>query len=176
MTAINFNVMTVMDVGAIVSAAGGQLSQDSSNPTQVGHGSIYMISDDPRGWSWPNGDAGNITLNAQPKDNISFYASSTSDNSDYSVFVYKITGGSPVLNPSEVDVVTLTGAAQGQAPAGVPAQNVRQTFVSCDVKVSQQGTAQNFWVWVAVYKTDDATGETQKLVGYLSWDPTVVVS
>jgi nematocidal protein AidA len=81
--------------------------------------------------------------------------------------------GSPVLNPSEVNVTTLSGAAQGQAPGGAPAKNVPQSFVSCDVKVSQHGTAQNFWVWVAVYQTG-SDGETQNLLGYVKWDPTVV--
>lgn len=171
MAGINYNVMTVMNVGAIIN--GLTLSKDMNNPTPIGHNNIWMVSDDPRGWSWPNNDAGNITLTAQPQDNISFYASSTSDNSDYSVFVYRLTGGGPVLNPSEVNVTTLSGAAQGQAPGGAPAKNVPQSFVSCDVKVSQHGTAQNFWIWVAVYQTG-SDGETQNLLGYVNWDPTVI--
>ncbi len=52
-------------------------------------------------------------------------------------------------------------------------QNVPQSFVSCDVKVSQHGIARNFWVWVAVYQTG-SDGETQNLLGYVNWDPTVI--
>ncbi|QNM96855.1 inclusion body family protein [Chitinimonas koreensis] len=170
---LTINVMTTMDVDAII-AQYGSLSSQPTAPTPIGHQNIWMVSDDPRGWS-TNGDPANISLNAHVGDTLSFFCSSMSDNSDSAAFIYQISGGGAVLNPSTVNVITLQQAAQPTAPNAYPFEGVRESFSSCDAKVAQQGTAQNFWVSAALFTLDDS-GERQVLAGYVSWDPTVVVS
>lgn len=170
--AITINVMTTMNVEAII-AAHPTLSQNPDSPTAIGHEYIYMSSDDPRGWSAP--DPGNINLNAHVKDTLSFYCGSVSANSDTAAFIYRLTGGTPVLNPSHVDVFTLQKAAEPTPPNGYPFKYSPRNFSACDAVVSQQGTARNFWVSVALFTLDD-TGENQVLRGYVSWDPTVNVA
>lgn len=169
---ITINVMTLMDVGAILRAYPNP-SKDPTKPTAIGHSNIWMVSDDPRGWVFGS-DPANITLNANVGDWLSFYCSSTDDNSDYAAFIYQIAGGTPVLNPSSVNVITRTGAAQPTAPNGYPFKNAPVSYSSCDAKVSQQGTAKNFWAYAALFQLG-ADGETQNLAGYVGWDPTVVV-
>jgi nematocidal protein AidA len=170
---ITINVMTVMDVVSIL-AANPKLSQDPLNPTPIGHGFIWMVSDDARGWS-TNGDPANIQLNAHVGDTLSFFCSGVTDNSETAAFIYQIAGGVPVLNPSTVNIMTLQRAAQPTAPTGYPAALNKASFASCDAKVAQVGTAQNFWMRAALF-TLDPTGEQQVLAGYVGWDPTVVVA
>jgi nematocidal protein AidA len=169
---ITINVMTVIGVDAII-AANPNLSKDATKPTPIGHANIWMVSDDPRGWS-TNGDPANISLKANVGDTLSFYTASMVDNSDSAAFIYQLNGGAPVLNPSVVNIITLQGAAQPTAPNGYPFQPAKESFSSCDAKVSRQGTAQNFWACAALFTTDNS-GENQILAGYVTWDPTVVV-
>ncbi|GLQ99868.1 inclusion body family protein [Dyella mobilis] len=166
------NVTASMNVDAIIKA-NPNLSQDPKSPTPIGHDGIWMVSDDPRGWT-TNGDPANISLRANVGDLISFFTVSTSCNSDSAAFIYQLTGGTPVLNPSTVNVITLQQAAQPTAPNGYPFQGAKVSFASCDAKVSSQGTAQNFWCCAALFQTDN-TGEKQVLKGYVTWDPTVIV-
>lgn len=169
---ITINVMTVMDVGAIIAGHGKGLSQDPKNPTEIGHAFIYMSSDDPRGWS--AGDPGNISLNAQVGDTLDFFCASTSGNSEDAAFIIALGGGEPVLDPAHVDVITLQRAAQPTPDNGYPFKFVPQTFSSCDAKVRQPGTAQSFWATAALFTlADDSDG--QVLAGYVKWDPTVIV-
>lgn len=174
---ITINVMTVMDVVAIMKKY-SNLSMDPTNPTPIGHDFIYMVSDDSRGWSWPTPggkpDMGNISLTAIPGDTLSFFCSSMPANSDSAAFIYKINGGAPVLNPSSVNIIKLSGAAQPTPPQGYPFANSTVSFSSCDAKVQQAGTAANFWAYAALF-TLAADGETQALAGYVGWDPTVTV-
>jgi hypothetical protein len=172
-SSITINVMTLMDVGAILKTY-PNLSQDPNSPTGISHNNIWMVSDDPRGWQFNSSDPGNITLNANVGDWLTFFCSSTDDNSDYAAFIYKIAGGTPVLNPSSVNVITRTGAAQPTAPNGYPFSHGTVSYSSSDAKVSQKGTAKNFWAYAALFKLAD-DGETQNLVGYVGWDPTVIV-
>ena len=170
---ITINVMTVMDVEAIIAGQKGKpLSQDPKNATQIGHSYIFMSSDDPRGWS--AADPGNIILNAQVGDTLDFFCASTSANSEDAAFIVALGGGEPVLDPSHVDVLTLEKAAQPTPPNGYPFKFVPQTFSSCDAKVRQPGTAQNFWATAALF-TLAGDGNGQVLAGYVTWDPTVVV-
>ncbi|MHA6846872.1 inclusion body family protein [Ralstonia syzygii] len=170
---LTINVMTTMNVDAII-AGNGTLSTDPTNPTPIGHAYIYMVSDDPRGWSTGN-DPGNISLNAYVDDTLSFYCTSMSGNSDSAAFIYGLAGGGSVLNPSHVDVITLQGAAQPTAPNGYPFKNVPESFSRCDALVASQGTAQNFYAYAALFVLD-SKNETQVLAGYVKWDPTVVVA
>jgi hypothetical protein len=164
--------MTVMSVDQII-ARYGNLSKDPNSPTSIGHDYIWMVSDDPRGWS-TNGDPANIKLNANVGDWLSFWCASVTDNSDTAAFVIRIWGGAPVLNPSSVNVITRQHAAQPTAPTAYPFGSALESYSSCDAKVSQKGTAQNFWVVAALF-TLASDGETQTLAGYVQWDPTVVV-
>lgn len=168
---ITINVMTVMDVQAII-AKYGKLSQEPQKATQIGHAFIYMSSDDPRGWS--AADPGNIILNAQVGDTLDFSCTSTSGNSEDAAFIIALSGGEPVLDPSHVDVITLQKAAQPTPPNGYPFKFVTETFSSCDAKVSQKGTATNFWATAALFTLSDDS-ESQVLAGYVTWDPTVIV-
>ncbi|CBJ44032.1 inclusion body family protein [Ralstonia solanacearum] len=170
---LTINVMTTMNVDAIL-AANSNLSKDPTHPTAIGHAYIYMVSDDPRGWS-TGSDPGNITLNAHVEDTLSFYCASTSGNSDSAAFIYALSGGGTVLNPSHVNVITLQGAAQPTAPNGYPFKNVPESFSRCDALVGAQGTAQNFWACAALFTVDD-NNENQVLAGYVTWDPTVIVA
>ncbi|MGO4158676.1 inclusion body family protein [Cupriavidus sp. YAF13] len=170
---ITINVMTTMNVEAII-AANGSLSQNPTSPTSIGHGNIYMVSDDPRGWS-TGGDPGNISLNAHVNDTLSFYCSSTSGNSDSAAFIYSLSGGGSVLNNPVVNVITLQGAAQPTSPNGYPFKFVPESFSRCDTLVASKGTAQNFWACAALFTVDD-DNENQVLAGYVTWDPTVVVA
>lgn len=170
---ITINVMTVMDVASIL-AAHPSLSQDPLNPTAINHSFIWMVSDDSRGWT-TNGDPANIQLNAHVGDTLSFFCSGVNDNSETAAFIYQITGGTPVVNPSTVNIITLQKAAQPTAPTGYPAALTKASFSSCDAKVAQAGTAQNFWMRAALFALDP-TGEQQVLVGYVAWDPTLVVA
>lgn len=171
---ITINVMTVMDVQAIIAAQQGKpLSQDPNNATQIGHAYIYMSSDDPRGWSVGN-DPGNISLNAQVGDTLDFFCTSTSGNSEDAAFIIALRGGEPVLDPSHVDVITLQRAAQPTPDNGYPFEFVPESFSSCDAKVRQPGTAASFWATAALFTlSDDSDG--QVLAGYVTWDPTVIV-
>lgn len=90
-------------------------------------------------------------------------------------FIYALSGGGSVLNPSHVDVITLQGAAQPTAPNGYPFKNVPESFSRCDALVGSQGTAQNFWACAALFTVDD-NNEYQVLAGYVTWDPTVIVA
>ncbi|XMA30712.1 inclusion body family protein [Ralstonia pseudosolanacearum] len=161
---LTINVMTTMNVDAILAAANNNLSKDPTQPTAIGHANIYMVSDDPRGWS-TGSDPGNITLNAHVDDTLSFYCASTSGNSDSAAFIYALSGGGSVLNPSHVNVITLQGAAQPTAPNGYPFKNVPESFSRCDAVVGSQGTAQNFWACAALFTVDD-NNENQVLAGY----------
>ncbi len=173
-THITINTIAVMDVPAILNEVVGPLSMDPGHPTPISHKFIYMSSDDQRGWSTPNGDTANITLNANVGDTISFYGTSMDGNSSNAAFIYAAAGGPPVLNASTVNVTALDGAAQPTSPNGYPFINRTASFSSCDVKVAKKGTAQNFWLYAALFTTDD-TGENQVLMGYVGWDPTVIV-
>jgi len=170
---ITINVMTVMDVNTILAQHNNSVSKDPNNPTPIGHSYIWMVSDDPRGWS-TNGDPANISLKANVGDSLSFFCSGMNDNSETAAFIYQIAGGSPVINPSSVNVITLSHAAQPTAPTGYPFASGPVSFSSCDAKISKAGTAQNFWMRAALFVLAD-DGETQKLAGYVAWDPTVVV-
>ncbi|MDF3831873.1 inclusion body family protein [Cupriavidus basilensis] len=170
---LTINVMTTMNVDAII-AAYGSLSTDPTKPTAIGHANIYMVSDDPRGWTTGN-DPGNITLNAHVNDTLSFYCNSTSGNSDSAAFIYSLSGGGSVLNNPIVNVITLQGAAQPTSPNGYPFKFVPESFSRCDTLVASKGTAQNFWASAALFTVDD-DNENQVLAGYVTWDPTVVVA
>ncbi|ABC38496.1 inclusion body family protein [Burkholderia thailandensis] len=174
---ITINVMTVIDVAAIIDELKAQekkLGQTPDTATSIGHKYIYMSSDDPRGWSVGN-DPGNITLNAHVGDTLSFFCASTSDNSEYAAFIYRLTGGDPHLDPSHVEVIKLQNAAQPTPSNGYPFTTAPVAFSSCDAKVAQQGQAKNFYVWAALFTLDDS-GEKQVLAGYVKWDPTVNVA
>lgn len=169
---IVINVMTIISVDQII-ARYNILSMNPSKPTPIGHDFIWMTSDDPRGWS-TNGDPANISLNARARDWLSFWGSSITDNSDTAAFIIRVTGGMPILSPSRVDITTLERAAYPTPPTAYPFNSEPNSYSSCDAKVTQKGTAKNFWVVAALFSLGD-DGNTQHLAGYVKWDPTVIV-
>lgn len=172
---VTISVVTTPDVPALIKSvedSGKKISTDPNNPTPVGHKFIYMVSDDPFGWDAK--DPGNITLHARPGDTVSFFCTSMNTNINDAAFIYKISGGEPVLNPSIVNVVTMQGAAQPTAPTAYPFKTAAVTCSSCSTVVSQLGKAENFYVHAALF-LPDSKNEKQELKGYVKWDPTVIV-
>ncbi len=174
----NSSILVVVDTAGITSSYPKQSNPNVDSPVGISHNFAWMICSPQSNVISGQGTA-DLNFKAQPGDNVSFRGTSVTQNSTDAVIVYQIKywNGTNVFNTFVTDQVTLTGAAQPN-PAnlnGLPAVSVTQNFQSLDSRISKQGT-ENFYVMIAVYTLDAATGEKQQLYGYFYWDPTVTVS
>lgn len=170
----DINVMIVIDTDYVKSHYPNP-SQKSDNPTPIDHKSQFMVCTDPRGIISGQGTA-DLNFKALPGDNVSFRGTSIYGNSDDAVIVYGISpwNGVDVFNSFRTDKVERQGAAVPDinSPNGIPEKKIKADFISYDSKVQKKGT-ENFHVKFGLYTCND--GETQNLLGYYQWDPTITV-
>lgn len=152
-------------------------SRDPDHPTPIDHNSQFMICNDPRGVVSGQGKA-DLNFKANPGDFVSFRGTSIYDNSDDAVIIYgiKYWEGDHVFNQFVPNLVTRKGAVMPDTNTGngLPAIHGSLNFNSLDSRVKSGGT-ENFYVFFALYTLAD-DGESQNLLGYYFWDPTVTVS
>jgi hypothetical protein len=152
------------------------LSQDPAKATGLSHDTQFMIC---TGADVVNGQAtADLDFKATPGDEVSFTGVSISANSEDAVIVYGIKHWAQdnVFNQFVPDLVTRNKAVMPDSNTdnGLPALHTKINFSSFDSKVKQAGT-EKFYVYIAVY-TLAADGESQDLLGYGYWDPTITVS
>jgi nematocidal protein AidA len=173
--AVSINVLIVIDT-EYVKSHWPNPSTDPNNPTGIDHNSQFMICTGSRGIISGQGTA-DLNFKANPGDFVSFFGQSIYGNADDAVIVYgiKYWSGAQVFNQFVPDAVSRTGAAVPDVNTsnGLPATHVPANFISLDSKVARSGT-ENFYVQFGLYTLDN-TGETQNLLGYYYWDPTITV-
>ncbi|KVC85245.1 AidA/PixA family protein [Burkholderia ubonensis] len=161
-----------------VLASTGQRSQDYNNPVPIGHENQYLLCDDPYAPAVNQG-TGDIKFVAKKFDLVSFTGTTIHNNSRFAVIVYNIEHriGDRVLDLGAGlthRIFMLEGAAQpdpNKPPYGLPALHRPRDFEILDTRVLGKGT-EDFWVWFALYELGPDR-ETQNLVGYFKWDPTI---
>lgn len=174
-SAVNINVMIVIDTDYVKTHYPNP-SQDPDSPTGINHSSLYMICTGPRGMINGQGTA-DLNFKANVGDHVSFRGISIYGNSDDAIIVY----GIKLWSKNNVFLPFLPNRTMRQhavAPNvntlnGLPAMTTVRDFISLDSKVEELG-AENFYVCFALYTLAN-DGETQKLLGYYYWDPTVTV-
>lgn len=175
MSATNINVIIVIDTDYVKNHYPNP-SKDPARPTGIDHSSQFMIATDPRGIIWGQGTA-DLNFKANVGDYVSFRGTSIYGNSDDAVIVYGVKrwSGANVFNTFVTNVAERQHAAVPDPSSlnGLPALNTFESFTSLDSKVARAGT-ENFYVYFALY-TLASDGETQQLLGYYYWDPTVTV-
>ncbi|MBQ4811496.1 DNA-directed RNA polymerase subunit beta [Pseudoalteromonas luteoviolacea] len=177
-SAVDINVLIVIDT-EYVKAHYPHPSKDQNNPTPINHNSEFMIANDPRGIVSGQGTA-DLNFKANAGDSVSFTGTSIYANADDAVIVYGIKqySGAQVFNKFVANSVNRTEAAvpnvDSSSNNGLPAAHVSTNFITLDSKVRNSGT-ENFQVQFALY-TLDADGQSQSLLGYYQWDPTITVS
>ncbi|MBR8842173.1 MULTISPECIES: inclusion body family protein [Pseudoalteromonas] len=174
----SINVLIVIDT-EYVKAHYPHPSQDQNSPTPIDHNSEFMIASDPRGIVSGQGTAV-LNFRANAGDNVSFSGTSIYGNADDAVIIYGIKqfGGTQVFNTFVTNSVNRTEAAVPNVNSGnnngLPAAHVSTNFMTLDSKVRNSGT-ENFQVQFALY-TLSSDGQSQSLLGYYQWDPTITVS
>jgi hypothetical protein len=174
-SAASINVLIVIDTEKVKSTVSNP-SKDPTKPTQIDHSTEYMICTGSRGII--SGQGGPVlNFKANPGDQVSFCGQSIYANADDAVIVYGIQHftGDKVFNKFDVNTVSRSGAAFPDTGTsnGLPAVNGPAVFNTLDSKVKGKGT-EGFQVQFALY-TLDTNGETQGLLGYYQWDPTITV-
>jgi len=174
-SAVSINVLIVIDT-EYVKTTFPNPSQDPAHPTGINHNSQFMICTGSRGIISGQGTA-DLNFRANPGDFVSFFGESIYANADDAVIIYgiKYWSGDNVFNQFVPDVVARTGAVFPDVSTsnGLPATHGPASFISLDSKVARQGI-ENFYVYFGLYTLDN-TGETQNLLGYYYWDPTITV-
>lgn len=174
-SAVNINVIIVIDTD-YVKTHYPYPSRDPDNPTGINHSSQYMICTDPRGIISGQGTA-DLNFKANIGDHVSFRGISIDGNSDDAVIVYGVNlwNGGDVLNQFVLNLKERHRAVvpDPRSLNGLPAKYTDKSFTSLDSKVEKTG-AEQFYVYFALY-TLAKDGETQQLLGYYYWDPTVTV-
>jgi hypothetical protein len=175
MTAANVNVMIVIDTDYIKNNYSNP-SQNPDKPTAINHSSQYMICTNTRGIISGQGTA-DLNFKANVGDYVSFRGVSIYGNSDDAVIVYgiKYWNGDKVFNQFVPNLVERKYAVipDVNTTNGLPAKTTLVDFTSLDSKVAKSGK-ENFYVYLALYTLAD-DGETQKLLGYYYWDPSITV-
>jgi nematocidal protein AidA len=174
-SAVSITVLVVIDT-EYVKAHFPNPSTDPNNPTGIDHNSQFMLCTGSRGIISGQGSA-DLNFKANPGDFVSFFGQSIYGNADDAVIIYgiKFWQGAQVFNQFVPDAVSRTGAAVPDVTTsnGLPAAHIASNFISLDSRVAKQGT-ENFYVQFGLY-TLDGSGETQNLLGYYYWDPTITV-
>ncbi|UVE65382.1 inclusion body family protein [Burkholderia pyrrocinia] len=148
------------------------------NPYPITHENQYMLCADP----YPNGvisgqGTGDLAFLAKKFDWVSFTGTSIHNNASNAVIIYHLehNTGDNVLDIVGLRqrVYPLEAAAQPDPNQrnGMPALHRPRSFEVLDTRVTGKGT-ENFWVWFGLYELADDR-ETQRLVGYYKWDPTI---
>lgn len=175
MSTENINVMIVIDTDYVKTHYPNP-SKDSTKPTGINHNSQFMICTNKRGIISGQGTA-DLNFRANVGDFVSFRGTSIYGNADDAVIVYDIErwSGDQVFNQFVPNLVERKRAAvpDPDTDNGLPAKNLVADFNSLDSKVRKAGK-QNFYVYFALYTLAE-DGETQKLLGYYYWDPTITV-
>jgi hypothetical protein len=171
----DINVMIVIDTDYVKDHYPNP-SRDSNKPTGINHHSQFMICTNKRGIISGQGTA-DLNFKANVGDFVSFRGTSIYGNSDDAVIVYKIKhqSGDQVFNQFVPNLVERKYAVvpDPDTPNGLPAKKLLVDFTSLDSRVRKAGR-ENFYVYFALYTLAD-DGETQKLLGYYYWDPTITV-
>jgi len=176
---ISIDILTVIDT-EYIKAKYGPNNNSPSNPVPIDHNSQFLICTDTRGIISGQGTA-DLNFRANAGDLVSFRGTSIYQNSDDAVIVYGIVKNNnvpksvDVFNQFVTNIVERNGAVQPNPKQlnGLPAIQVKQSFLSYDSKVARSGM-EAFLVNIALY-TMDRTGQNQVLYGYYSWDPTITV-
>lgn len=179
---MNIDVLIAVDTGDIkekVRTGQYKVSTDMNRPTQISTSSQYMICYDPRGGITGQG-TGNLGFTALNEDTVNFRGMSIEANSDDAVIVYhfehlngdKVFGNNPwtckITERSQAVVPDPTRVGTG----GVPPVYRSLPFSRFTNDVSAGGT-ETYRLWFGVYTLKN--GQTQELLGYFSWDPTITV-
>ncbi|RQS02339.1 DNA-directed RNA polymerase subunit beta [Burkholderia sp. Bp9002] len=148
------------------------------NPYPITHENQYMLCADP----YPDGvisgqGTADLAFRAKKFDWVSFTGTSIHNNATNAAIIYdlKQNKGDEVLDLVGLRqrVYPLEAAAEPDPRYrnGMPALNRPRSFEVLDTRVTGKGT-QNFWVCFGLYKLLDDR-ETQKILGYYKWDPTI---
>jgi hypothetical protein len=174
-SAVSITVLIVIDT-EYVKAHFPNPSQDPASPTGIDHSSQFMICTGSRGIISGQGTA-DLSFKANPGDFVSFFGESIYGNADDAVIIYgiKFWSGDNVFNQFVPNAVARTGAVfpDSTTSNGLPAVHGPANFISLDSRVAKQGK-ENFYVYFGLY-TLDSSGETQNLLGYYYWDPSITV-
>jgi hypothetical protein len=171
----NINVMIVIDTDYVKTHYSNP-SQNSNKPTGINHNSQFMICTNTRGIISGQGTA-DLNFKANVGDFVSFRGVSIYGNSDDAVIVYGINhwSGDQVFNQFVPNLVERKYAVvpDPDTSNGLPAKKLLVDFTSLDSRVRKAGR-ENFYVYFALYTLAN-DGETQNLLGYYYWDPTITV-
>lgn len=171
------NVLVVIDTAYTVKNYPNP-STDPEDPTAVDDNSQYMIcSGRSRGIVGEQG-AADLELSANAGDVASFTGISISGNTDAAVILYGIRPreGEKVFNLSDQKKVASRRSVMPDPtkPNGLPPTHHHSiSYAQHKVMIGQAGKG-SFYVDFAVYILAK-DGQTQKLYGYFSWNPSVTV-
>lgn len=169
---VTINILTVIDTDYVRTKYPNP-SQNPNNPTGIDHTSQYLICTGARKIISGQGTA-DLNFTAYINDNVSFRGVSVYGNSDDAVIIYAITGSPNVFNKFQCNVINIPNAVMPDNASnnGLPALLKPISFASFDSKVASSGK-ELFVISFALYKM--VNGNTQQLVGYYAWDPTITV-
>lgn len=175
-SSVDINIMIVIDTDYVKNHY-PNASQDPNNPTGIDHSSQFMVCNSSRGIIGGQGTA-DLNFRANVGDYIAFRGTSIYGNSDDAIIVYGIKPWSGnVFNSFVTDQVTRTNAISPDPDSpsnnGLPGKAGVGNFISYESKVRGSGV-ENFYVRFALYTLGD-DGNTQELLGYYYWDPTITV-
>jgi hypothetical protein len=170
------DILIVVDT-AFIKSTYPNPSQDPNCPTGIAHMSNAMFSSDLRGVLSGQGTA-DLRLRANGGDTVRLRAMSVDQNSDTAVIAYGVRhwAGDAVFDPFLAVLVGRQRAVMPDVttPNGLPPVSGRINFTYHQSTVRRTGM-EAFFVNFALYTTDPADDQAQKLFGYFYWDPTVVV-
>lgn len=167
------NIVVVIDTDSIINDFSGKsVSQNSDNPTPIGHQYSFMVATSK---STINGSGtADLNVKAYVDDNLRWTGISESCNSDSSVLIYNLpkSGGDTVFTKPEY-VRSNRSAMEPSDNTPFPVSFTKQPHWFMQSTVNDTGTEQ-YQVQFGLYKRGD--DGNQKLLGYFQWDPTITVN
>ncbi|MBY4771904.1 inclusion body family protein [Burkholderia ambifaria] len=180
-TVTEIKILVVIDADKLVEEINqGKYPRNKTkdSPYPITHENQYMLCADPYPDGVVNGQGtADLEFRARKFDLVSFTGTSIHNNATNAVIIYHLehNTGQQVFDLVGLRqrVYPLEAAAQPDPKQrdGMPAIHHPRSFEVLDTRITGTGT-ENFWVCFGLYELGHDR-ETQNLVGYYKWDPTV---